>query len=94
MLHQRTGDKAAAVPSVAESWTFADETFDNTMAVLTIHHWTDPERGLREMARVSRRQDVFFFEQAVTHSFWALDYFPEALALSTEQAPPGEEFLR
>jgi SAM-dependent methyltransferase len=94
MLRHRTSERAPAVRSTAEWLPFADKTFDTSMAVLTIHHWTDPAAGLREMARVSDRQVVFFFEQHVTHSFWALDYFHSALSLPTETAPPGEQFLR
>jgi hypothetical protein len=64
------------------------------MAVLTVHHWSDPAAGLEEMRRVSDRQVVFFFEQHITHRFWLLEYFPGALALPTEQSPPGERLLR
>jgi hypothetical protein len=63
------------------------------MAILTVHHWTDPVSGLREMARVARQQVIFFFEPLHTHHFWALDYFPTALELPTEIDPPGEALL-
>jgi hypothetical protein len=63
------------------------------MAVLTVHHWADPGRGLREMARVADRHVVFFFEPMHTHGFWALEYFPAALSLPTEQHPPDEELI-
>lgn len=92
MIEQRTG-AAPAVRGVAESLPFADDTFDVAMAVLTIHHWSDPAEGLREMARVSHRQVVFFFEALRTHDFWALEYFPAALELPTEQDPPGQRLL-
>lgn len=94
MVSQRAAGCAPVVRGVAEALPFPDDSFESTMAVLTIHHWTDPAAGLREMARVSRRQVVFFFEQQVTHDFWALDYFPEALHLPTETSPPGEAFIR
>jgi len=82
------------VRAVAEDLPFPDGAFGAGMAVLTIHHWTAPEAGLRELRRVSRRQVVFFFEPLRTHGFWALDYFPEALELPSEQDPPGEEVIR
>ncbi len=92
MIEQRA-DAAPAVRGVAEHLPFADDTFDVAMAVLTIHHWSDPAKGLREMARVSHRQVILFFEALRTHDFWALEYFPAALELPTEQDPPGERLL-
>lgn len=94
MLSQRRMRTAPAVRGMAEALPFPDGSFDATMAVLTIHHWTDPAAGLRELARVSDRQVIFFFEQEVTHRFWLLEYFPEVLLLPTEASPPGEAFIR
>lgn len=94
MLHQRGDHAAPSVRGVAEHLPFADRSFEVAMALLTIHHWTDVDVGLREMERVSRRQVVFFFEPLRTHDFWAIDYFPEALDLPTEQDTPGEAVLR
>jgi len=94
MICQRPAGAAPAVLGVAESLPFPDRSFDVAMAVLTIHHWPSAAVGLAEMARVADRQVVLFFEQAVTHRFWALGYFPESLALPTEIEPPGEQFLR
>lgn len=94
MIRQRPARGVPAVLGAAESLPFRDGSFDVAMAVLTIHHWPDPVAGLKEMARVANRQVVFFFEQQVTHRFWALEYFPAALSLPTELAPPGERLLR
>lgn len=93
MVRQRRGRTRRVVRSVAEALPFPDATFDAGMAVLTIHHWAEPETGLRELRRVSRRQVVFFFEPLRSHNFWALDYFPEALHVSSEQNPPGEDAI-
>jgi SAM-dependent methyltransferase len=93
MLGQRAGRTSTVVRGVAEALPFRDGSFDASLAILTIHHWSDVEAGLRELARVSRRQVVFFFEPLHTHSFWALDYFPEALDLPTEREAPGEAVL-
>lgn len=40
----------------AESLPFADGTFDLVTCRLAIHHFADPRRPLREMARVCRRE--------------------------------------
>ena len=94
MLRQRTDRPAPAVRAVADALPFPDASFDVAMAVLTVHHWADPAAGLTEMRRVAPRQVVFYYESLQTHGFWALDYFPEALDLDTEQDPPGERLLR
>jgi SAM-dependent methyltransferase len=93
MIVQRVGRPAPVVRGVAEALPFADGSFDVAMAVLTIHHWSDPRAGLLEMARVADRQVVFFFEPLRSHDFWALEYFPAALSLPTEKDPPGERLL-
>jgi SAM-dependent methyltransferase len=94
MVRQRRGRTRRVVRGIAEALPFADGAFDAAMAVLTIHHWGDPEVGLGELARVSRRQVVFFFEPLRNHGFWALDYFPEALDVPSEQNAPGEDEIR
>jgi SAM-dependent methyltransferase len=38
----------------AEHLPFANDTFDITLAQLVVHFMTDPEAGIREMARVTR----------------------------------------
>ena len=94
MIGQRVGRSPAVVQAVAEAMPFPDRRFDAALAVLTVHHWTDVPGGLLELRRVAGRQVVLYFEPLRTHSFWALDYFPEALDLPTEQSPPGEAELR
>ena len=93
MIRQRPRGAAPAVRAVAEALPFADRAFDAALAVLTVHHWRDRDRGLRELRRVAGRQVVFFFEPLQTHGFWGLDYFPEAALLPTEVDAPGEELL-
>lgn len=94
MLAQRHGRATTVVRGVAEALPFPDDVFDAAMAVLTVHHWSDPGAGLRELRRVARRQVVFFFEPLRTHEFWGLEYFPAALDLATERSAPGEELIR
>ena len=53
-------ERGPAVRGRAEALPFPDQTFDATMAVLTLHHWADRAGGLAECARVARasRADV------------------------------------
>ncbi len=94
MLRQRPKERAPVVRAVAEALPVADGAFDVAMAVLTIHHWDDVDRGLRELRRVSRRQVVFYFEPLHTHGFWGVEYFPEAIEVPSEHDAPGEDELR
>ncbi|CAN5770312.1 class I SAM-dependent methyltransferase [soil metagenome] len=93
MIRQRRGRAGRVVRAWAEALPFPAGTFDVAMAILTIHHWTDVDLGLRELHRVAGRQVVFFFEPLRTRQFWALDYFPEAAAVPSEQDPPGIEAI-
>jgi SAM-dependent methyltransferase len=79
MIRQRPASAAPVVCSIAEALPFADETFDVSMAVLTVHHWSDASAGLAEMRRVSRRQIVVTWDSNVTdREFWLVhDYLPE-----------------
>ncbi len=49
MATHRPRDLAPAVLASAEDLPLADKAVDAAMAVLTIHHWEDPERGIAEM---------------------------------------------
>jgi SAM-dependent methyltransferase len=79
MASQRARDAASVVRAVAELLPFPDAAFDAAMAVLTIHHWSDPVAGLLEVARVARRVAVLSFDPVVHSTFWLFtDYVPEA----------------
>ncbi|WP_046508453.1 class I SAM-dependent methyltransferase [Streptomyces odonnellii] len=76
MLDQHPG--AAKVKAGAEALPFKSGSFDAAMAIMTIHHWPDPRRGLRELRRVARRQVVFTWDPAHRPELWLLEeYLPE-----------------
>lgn len=81
MRAQRPTNAAPCVAGTAESLPFGDKSFDSAMAFATVHHWSDPIAGIREMQRVARRVVVFTCEtteQAWRHRFWLTrDYLPE-----------------
>lgn len=88
MLEQRSGRPAPAVQAGAEALPFPDGAFDAALAMFTIHHWTEREDGLRELARVSNRQVALIYDIEVTDQLWLHDYFPEIRFQSTEQNAP------
>jgi SAM-dependent methyltransferase len=78
MLGQRPASAAPCLRGSAEALPLATASVDAAMAVLTIHHWTDLERGLREMARVARKRAVLLTWVPDAAPFWLTnDYFPE-----------------
>ncbi|HET7900159.1 MAG TPA: class I SAM-dependent methyltransferase [Candidatus Nanopelagicales bacterium] len=81
MVAQRPPGTAPVVRAVAEQLPFDDGCFDAALAVLTLHHWTDPIAGLHELRRVAGRQVVVTWDlDVLTDAFWfARDYLPEVL---------------
>jgi SAM-dependent methyltransferase len=78
MLSQRAPGAAPAVQGGAEALPFPDGRFDVALAILTVHHWTDPAAGLAELRRVARRQVVLTWDHDVASQFWLVrDYVPE-----------------
>ena len=77
MLRQHPGPRR--VRSAAELLPFADASFDAAMAIFTVHHWTDLERGLAELRRVARRQVILTFDHEMEGRFWLSDYVPAML---------------
>jgi SAM-dependent methyltransferase len=85
MIRQRPPDRAPVVRAYAEALPFADASFDASLAIFTVHHWRDTVRGLRELARVARRQVILSYDAVVEDHFWLVDdYFPEIAALDDE----------
>ena len=54
MIRQRPESDAVVVQATAEELPFEDKSFDASMAILTVHHWSDVPKGLQEMRRVTR----------------------------------------
>jgi SAM-dependent methyltransferase len=79
MIAQQPAGAAPAVRATAERLPLRDGAVDVGLAVLTVHHWTDPAAGLAELVRVSRRQVVLTWDAAgMARSCWLLaDYLPE-----------------
>jgi SAM-dependent methyltransferase len=88
MIRQRDPAGPPVVQASAEAIPFADGSFDAALAVLTLHHWSDLARGLREMARVAARRVVILTWDPEHRDFWLTrDYFPDILALNTQLFP-------
>ncbi len=91
MAAQRPTGSAAVVRAIAESLPFDDDTFDGAMAVLTVHHWTDPRAGLSEVRRVTKGPvAVFTFDTSVHNTMWIYDYLSAAAELDADHLESAE----
>jgi SAM-dependent methyltransferase len=77
MLDQHQGVRR--VQGLAEALPFHDASFDAAMAVLTIHHWSDLERGVEEMRRVASRQVIFTWDPDFAPELWIVSEYVPAI---------------
>jgi SAM-dependent methyltransferase len=88
MIRQRPTGAAPCLRGSAEALPLETASVDAAMAVLTIHHWADLERGLGEMARVARKRAVLLTWVPDAAPFWLTeDYFPEIAAADRKIFP-------
>lgn len=93
MIRKRRPSAASVVRASAENLSFDDDAFDASMAVLTIHHWSDKEAGLREMRRVTRGRLVLLTFDPSQRP-WLTDYLPELASLDEAQMPAMSDYER
>ncbi|MBZ0113464.1 MAG: class I SAM-dependent methyltransferase [Thermoanaerobaculia bacterium] len=94
MLQQRAERSSRRVlRAVAAPLPFRDDAFDAAMAILTVHHWPDRERGLQELARVSRRRVIVTWDPQA-EPFWLVDYFPRIFDIDRRIFPPLDDLRR
>ena len=92
MIRQRDATAAPAIQGHAENLPFEDNSFDASMAILTVHHWADKAQGLKEMRRVTRGKVVILTFDPSHRDFWLFDYFPELVALDELQMPKMTDY--
>jgi SAM-dependent methyltransferase len=95
MRLQRPPRLAPAIDARAEALPLDDASVDAAMAIITVHHWDEPGRGLRELRRVSRGPVVVLtFDIETLGSYWLVaDYAPELLAAERECFPSVGEIV-
>ncbi|KLL11909.1 MULTISPECIES: class I SAM-dependent methyltransferase [Protofrankia] len=91
MRSQRPRHLAPAIDATAAELPFDDDSVDAAMATVTVHQWSDPDRGLREMRRVSRGPVVILtFDGDALDQFWLADYIPQLIVADRPRYPPIE----
>ena len=93
MIKKRSPTAAPVIQASADALPFGDETFDASMAILTIHHWPDKEAGLNEMRRVTRGPLVLLTFDPASRP-WLTDYLPELASLDEQQMPAMIDYER
>jgi SAM-dependent methyltransferase len=95
MIAQRAPGSAPVVQAGAEALPFSNNHFDAAMAVLTIHHWTDPARGLAEMRRVARGPLVIVtYDPDLAEACWIHRYLPQLAELDRRAMPPMDLYAQ
>ncbi|MDO8271151.1 MAG: class I SAM-dependent methyltransferase [Gammaproteobacteria bacterium] len=77
MIAKRASTKATAIQGFAESLPFDDNSFDVSLAILTIHHWQDIQKGLSELRRVTRGKIIILTWNGEYGDFWLPEYLPK-----------------
>jgi len=94
MLDQRAPGAAPAIQARAEALPFPAASFDAALAVLTVHHWSDVEKGISELRRVADRQVILHFELSWQPELWLTrEYLPVAGVIEEERAVTMERLL-
>jgi len=89
MRAQRPAHLSVAVDATADALPFADDSFDASMASVTVHQWPDLARGLGEMRRVTRGPVVILtFDPVPPEHWWLIDYVPELFEVEGRRMPP------
>ncbi|HEX8225570.1 MAG TPA: class I SAM-dependent methyltransferase [Allosphingosinicella sp.] len=94
MIRQRRAPAAAVVQGRAEALPFDYGAFDASMAILTVHHWSDQAKGLEEMRRVTSGPIVILTYDPAFRGFWLADYIPELVTLDEAQMPRMSDYGR
>lgn len=77
----------------AEKIPLPDQTVDGVIGSLTIHHWTDLQKGFSELHRVlapEGRIVIFTSTPKQMEHYWLNHYFPTMLQRSIDQMPSLE----
>ncbi|TWI77982.1 methyltransferase family protein [Lacibacter cauensis] len=80
--------KIPAINAKADNLPFDDNSFDASMAMITVHHWPDINKGLKELRRVTKGQVIIMtFDPAELDNFWNVHYFPELIEVEKARYP-------
>ena len=91
MIAQRERRAPPVVQARTEALPFRDGSFECALAVLTLHHWSDVERGLYEARRVASDTLVLLTWIGFPNRFWLVDYLPQIETIDLGLFPTLEQ---
>lgn len=96
MRKQRASkNRKPAINAYAENLPFDDGSFEASMAMITIHHWKNLDKGLTELRRVTTGPVVILtLDPKLLPNFWINDYFPEMMKVESFRLPPIDAVLK
>lgn len=95
MRAQRPAHLPPAVDAAAERLPFEDDAFDAAMTTFSVHQWSDPAAGLREMRRVARGPvAVLTCDPDRVRDFWLYAYAPLVLDTEARRYPRVEDIAK
>jgi SAM-dependent methyltransferase len=94
-VQRQAAHKVPAVIATADNLPFDDLAFDACMALLTVHHWPDLQKGLQQLRRVTRGPVVVVTSDPdALDIFWNVHYFPQLIEVERARYPRIEVITR
>lgn len=91
MRAQRPRHLSPAIRGIAEDLPLDDQSVDASMASVTIHQWSDVDKGISELKRVTRGPIVILtFDGDALDRFWLNHYCPEVIEAERKRYPKIE----
>jgi len=88
MRAQRPRGLVPAIEAYAEALPLDDGAVDASMALVTVHQWSDAAKGLAELRRVTQGSVlVMTFDGEALDRLWLAEYAPELIAVERGRYP-------
>jgi len=93
-LQRLANKKYPAIIGTVDLIPFDDDAFDASMAILTIHHWQNIAKGLREIKRVTRDKIIIMtFDPDALDNFWNAKYFKDVVEVEKSRYPKINDII-
>lgn len=96
MIRQRPPNAAPVIVGEAERIPLIAQSVDAVTAFMTVHHWLDVPKGLRELRRVARRRVVIMTYLPESGTFpdrWITNLYFPGIAAAHRRRMPGVGFF-